>query len=178
MVEEMKYQKKEKRKHFWRCLLSAILTILLEFGYLWELDKFNYTQVSVCGEWADEIIMVLLMVSLLMLAANWFRLYSLSKKHMEKNVREFKLDTQIDEILAYLEDKEIELKLNFTLNDTPVGFKKCITKTKPRFYARKKGPRSLYIWASNKGRKIWDYDIISPDDYNFFFRYFEPYETK
>lgn len=177
MLEKMKLEKREKRKHILRCIFIAILGIMLAVGYLW---IFYNASENLIAKDIDGLLVAILMtvlgaVLLIVIAIGFYLAFVFSKDAKDESIEKIQFNVEVDEFLNYLGNREIQVKLKIGLESLPEYIKDVVKIRKRKFFVRKHGPKKLDVRVFKGGRVV---DSWIFDDYEKFFQYFEPIYSK
>lgn len=117
---------------------------------------------------------IMLIVALVGEFVAWLYLLACAEERMQENIKEFTFNDSVDMLLEYLGDqKSLKLKLKIDFSDfpDPEAFGAVALNHNKEYYVRKKGIKSLYIFARDKETGE-ESEICTTEDYKFFFSYF------
>lgn len=172
MVEKLKFERKEKRNCRIKQIIIGIVGILLAVGECWFLtanDETKESFVYFLVSWIN----VLLIIAIIYIIC--FCLNDFAKEKVAKNIKEFDFCSQVDDLLAYLEQSEdlnVKLKLKSDFLGGLEEARDVILNPNNDYYVKKVGKGTLYILAHNKETNKMKIIFVT-EDYEFFFSYFE-----
>ena len=129
------------------------------------------SDISCASEWFRERVLILGVDTV-----GIFIVRKIGKKCIKK-LDEIDSRAEAADFLEYLGDQKLEVELVLEFEKDEIGFCKLIGNPNRKYYVKKIGIASLYIWAC-EGDDEKEKGHLITEDYNFFFTYFCPLYMK